>query len=171
MIGIGGSALGPQFVAKALGSPAQDELTPFFFDNTDPDGMDAVLDRLGGRPEAKRWCIVISKSGGTKETRNGMLEAAARLSRPRSLKFAAHAVAITQAGSALDKTAAAEGWLARFPMWDWVGGRTSVTSAVGLLPAALQGLDIDGLLDGARAMDELTRAARDRSRTRPRCWR
>jgi glucose-6-phosphate isomerase len=42
-------------------------------------------------------------------------------------------------------------------MWDWVGGRTSETSAVGLLPAALQGFDIDALLDGARLMDEATR--------------
>jgi glucose-6-phosphate isomerase len=43
-------------------------------------------------------------------------------------------------------------------MWDWVGGRTSVTSAVGLLPAALQGLDIDALLAGAADCDEATRS-------------
>jgi glucose-6-phosphate isomerase len=42
-------------------------------------------------------------------------------------------------------------------MWDWVGGRTSVTSAVGLLPAALQGIDVTALLAGAAAMDEATR--------------
>ena len=47
-------------------------------------------------------------------------------------------VAITQEGSLLDETAKIEGWLARFPMFDWVGGRTSEMSAVGLLPAALQ---------------------------------
>jgi glucose-6-phosphate isomerase len=47
-------------------------------------------------------------------------------------------VAITQEGSLLDNTAKIEGWLARFPMFDWVGGRTSEMSAVGLLPAALQ---------------------------------
>ena len=57
----------------------------------------------------------------------------------------------------MDKYANDNGWLARFPMWDWVGGRTSETSAVGLLPAALQGLDIDGILAGARACDEITR--------------
>jgi glucose-6-phosphate isomerase len=50
-------------------------------------------------------------------------------------------------------------------MWDWVGGRTSETSAVGLLPAALQGIDIDALLEGARVCDEVTRK-RD-SRTNP----
>jgi glucose-6-phosphate isomerase len=60
-------------------------------------------------------------------------------------------------GSQLDKTATAEGWLARFPMFDWIGGRTSELSAVGLLPAALQGLDIDGLVAGAAACDQATR--------------
>jgi glucose-6-phosphate isomerase len=50
-----------------------------------------------------------------------------------------------------------EGWIARFPMWNWVGGRTSETSAVGLLPAALQGIDIDALLEGAHLCDEVTR--------------
>ena len=47
-------------------------------------------------------------------------------------------VAITQEKSLLDNTARIEGWVARFPMFDWVGGRTSEMSAVGLLPAALQ---------------------------------
>ena len=71
--------------------------------------------------------------------------------------FAAHAVAVTGEGSQLDKVAVTEKWLARFPMWDWVGGRTSEIGPVGLLPAALQGLDIHGLLAGAREMDALTR--------------
>src|SRR5207253_331995 len=50
-----------------------------------------------------------------------------------------------------------EKWLARFPMFDWIGGRTSELSAVGLLPAALQGIDIMGMLAGAAACDEATR--------------
>jgi glucose-6-phosphate isomerase len=74
------------------------------------------------------------------------------------LPFPSHAVAITQVGSELDRVAVDDGWLARFPMWDWVGGRTSEMSAVGVLPAALQGIDIDALIDGARAMDAVTRA-------------
>ena len=74
------------------------------------------------------------------------------------LNFARHAVAVTGEGSELDNYAKKNSWLRRFPMWDWVGGRTSVTSAVGLLPAALQGLDIDALLAGARECDVLTRA-------------
>ena len=73
------------------------------------------------------------------------------------LNFAEHAVAITGEGSQLDKIAKAEGWIQRFPMWDWVGGRTSETSAVGLLPAALQGFDIDQFLAGAAACDTVTR--------------
>src|SRR5213078_391954 len=47
VVGIGGSALGPQFVAHALSQPATDKLKPFFFDNTDPDGMDRTLAQLG----------------------------------------------------------------------------------------------------------------------------
>lgn len=77
--------------------------------------------------------------------------------RREGLEFPRHAAAITMPGSRMDKTAAAQGWLARFPMFDWIGGRTSVLSAVGLLPAALQGLDIDSLLAGAAACDEATR--------------
>jgi glucose-6-phosphate isomerase len=155
VIGIGGSALGPQFVAKALSHPRSDKLTPYFFDNTDPDGMDQVLAALEGKL-GQTLALVISKSGGTPETRNGMVEARAAYERA-GLCFASHAVAVTGEGSALHKTAQADGWLCTFPMWDWVGGRTSELSAVGLLPAALQGLDIRGLLAGAKACDAATR--------------
>lgn len=155
LIGIGGSALGPQFVSHALGHPRGDKIRPFFFDNTDPDGMARVIDSIGS--DLRRTiCVVVSKSGGTKETRNGMLEAKAAYER-RGLRFENHAVAVTGSGSELDSYAKSQGWIARFPMWDWVGGRTSELSAVGLLPAALQGIDIRKLLAGARACDELTR--------------
>jgi glucose-6-phosphate isomerase len=159
IIGIGGSALGPEFVGDSLTSPA-DKMKPFFFDNTDPDGMDRVLDQIAQTGDAlgleRTLTVVISKSGGTKETRNGMLAAAAAYQRA-GLEFAKHAVAVTGDGSELDKVAVKEGWLARFPMWDWVGGRTSELSAVGLLPAALQGIDIDAMLAGARDTDQITR--------------
>ncbi len=154
-IGIGGSALGPQFIADALGS-VSDKMEPLFLDNTDPDGMRRVLARIGSGLD-ETLTIVISKSGGTTETRNGMLEVAAAY-RSAGLSFEKHAVAVTGAGSKLDVAAEKGGWLARFPMWDWVGGRTSATSAVGLLPAALQGLDIEGLLKGAAGCDEITRS-------------
>jgi glucose-6-phosphate isomerase len=154
IVGIGGSALGPQLLADALGN-AGDPMKPYFLDNTDPDGMDQVLAQIGNGL-AETLTLVISKSGGTRETRNGMLEAEAAYLRA-GLHFPWHAVAVTGAGSELDRLAREEGWLARFPMWDWVGGRTSITSAVGLLPAALQGIDIDSLLEGARLCDALTR--------------
>lgn len=154
LIGIGGSALGPQLFADALGYPDQ-PLRPFFFDNTDPDGFDRVLAEIGAGLK-ETLVLVISKSGGTKETRNGMVEAEAAY-RAAGLDFGQHAVAVTGEGSLLDQHAADQSWLRRFPMWDWVGGRTSVFSAVGLLPAALLGYDIDGLLRGAAEMDRLTR--------------
>lgn len=159
VIGIGGSALGPQLTAAALGSGA-DKLTPHFFDNTDPDGFDRVLDKLcrSGAGLATTLVLIVSKSGGTKETRNGMLIAQAAFAQAR-LPLARHAVAITQDGSELHQAATRSGFLAIFPMWDFVGGRTSELSAVGLLPAALQGLAIDELLAGAKAMDEATRQA------------
>ncbi|HEY4301377.1 MAG TPA: glucose-6-phosphate isomerase [Candidatus Didemnitutus sp.] len=156
-VGIGGSALGPQFVSHALGRPGgrRDKMGVHFFDNTDPDGMDLVLAQLGSRLK-QTLVVVISKSGGTVETRNGMLEAAA-VFKAAGLSHPGHFVAVTGDGSRLDDTAKSEGWLARFPMWDWVGGRTSELCAVGLLPAALQGIKLDPLLAGAAAMDELTR--------------
>lgn len=157
VIGIGGSALGPQFVAEALGDPVTDKLRPHFFDNTDPAGMARVLRGLG-HDLPNTLSIVISKSGGTPETRNGMLTAKAAYE-AAGLSFAEHAVAVTSEGSKLYQTAADEGWLATFPMWDWVGGRTSVTSAVGLLPAALQGLPIGKILRGAAECDAATRRA------------
>src|SRR5213596_2123914 len=115
LIGIGGSALGPQFVADALGS-SRDPMDIYFFDNTDPDGFDRVFDKID--PSAVRrdgiaaannnlsqtLVIVVSKSGGTRETRNGMLEAEAKFA-TKGLQFGNHAVAVTEIGSDLDKYA------------------------------------------------------------------
>jgi glucose-6-phosphate isomerase len=155
IIGIGGSALGPQFVAQALGRPGEDRVNIHFFDNTDPDGMDLVLAHLRTRL-SRTLAVVISKSGGTPETRNGMLEAAHAFM-SEGVEFPKQAIAITGAGSQLDKLAENEGWLARLPMFEWIGGRTSELATVGLLPAALQGIDIRGLLKGAASMDAHTR--------------
>jgi glucose-6-phosphate isomerase len=85
-----------------------------------------------------------------------MLEVQAAYERA-GLDFGRHAVAVTGVGSELDRYAVERGFIARFPMWDWVGGRTSELSAVGLLPAALQGIDVQAMLDGARACDAVTR--------------
>ena len=157
IVGIGGSALGPQFVKDALGNPEGDKMDLHFLDNTDPDGIDRTLQALDGKL-GQTLTVVISKSGGTPETRNGMLEAQAAY-QAQQLNFGQHAIAITGEGSQLDQYAQSHKWLARLPMWDWVGGRTSELAAVGLLPAAMQGIDIQEMLAGAAAMDQATRRA------------
>ncbi|MEA3285892.1 MAG: glucose-6-phosphate isomerase [Candidatus Marinimicrobia bacterium] len=154
VIGIGGSALGPQFITDALGT--NDGLQIHFLDNTDPDGIDRTLANLA-ESISRTLIIVISKSGGTAETRNGMLETQHQF-KQQKLDFAKQAVAITGEDSQLYKIATSENWLSIFPMWDWVGGRTSIMSAVGLLPLALTGVDIHTFLSGAKTMDQQTRS-------------
>lgn len=156
VIGIGGSALGPQFLSNALGKRGADKMAPYFLDNTDPDGFDRLLNRLQGR-WGETLTAVISKSGTTPETCNGMIEVE-HAYRNAGLAFSKHALAITNVESTLDHHATQSGWLIRFPMWDWVGGRTSVTGPAGLVPASLQGFDTDAFLEGAAAMDRATRS-------------
>jgi glucose-6-phosphate isomerase len=154
VIGIGGSSLGPVFVSRALQS-ANDKMRLFFIDNTDPDGMDNAFAAI--QPDlSETMVVVISKSGGTIETQNGLTETKAFFA-ANNVDFYANAVRITQRGSGFDTAPDADRWLAAFPMWDWVGGRTSVLSAVGLLPLSLQGLDTKALLAGAHDCDSLTR--------------
>lgn len=153
-IGIGGSGLGPLLILRALQQP-QRGLPFHLFDNVDPQGFATTLETLGERL-LTTLVVVVSKSGGTPEPRIGMQQARARLEALGGT-WAAQAVAITTAGSQLDQQAEREGWLARFDLPDWVGGRTSITGAVGLLPAALIDADLRGFLAGAAAMDRLTR--------------
>lgn len=156
LIGIGGSALGPQLLYQAFREPGQTP-TLFVFDNTDPEGFDRTLrdiEAQGGWRDT--LTIVISKSGGTPETRNGMI-VAQHACREAGLDFAGQAVAVTQPGSRMHQETAR--WLARFPIWEWVGGRTSIGSPVGLLPMALLGFRWRDLLAGAKAMDERTSPA------------
>jgi glucose-6-phosphate isomerase len=155
-IGIGGSALGPEFVAEALATH-NSPLKIHFIDNTDPAGIDKILAQVEKRLNST-LVLVISKSGGTPEARNGMLEVQ-KFYQKHNIDFASRAVAVTgmNMNSKLEATAKEENWLAIFPMYDWVGGRTSELSAVGLLPAALQGIDINAMLEGAKIMDIATR--------------
>src|SRR5690606_12113656 len=88
--------------------------------------------------------------------RNGMLEVKSAFELA-GLDFGRHAIAITGTGSKLDRFAEEYNFIARFPMEDWVGGRTSLFSTVGMVPAALLGLDISAMLEGAAAMDQMTR--------------
>jgi glucose-6-phosphate isomerase len=154
-IGIGGSALGPQFVSQALAG-SHPPLGISFIDNTDPDGIDLVLEELGSDRLTETLVIITSKSGSTPEAANGLQEIKFAYSQA-GLDFTKYAVAVTGRGSNLEKLAQTEGWLTVFPMRDWVGGRTSELSAVGLLPAALQGIDIRAMLAGAKIMDGATR--------------
>ena len=155
-IGIGGSGLGPLLMVKALQQNGAG--LPFhFFDNVDPNGMSHVLAGIG---EALPTTLVVtvSKSGSTPEPNLGMEQARHRVETCGG-QWAGQAVAITMADSKLDQLAQQEGWVKRFDMFDWVGGRTSITSAVGLLPAALVGADSREFLAGAAQMDEATRLA------------
>ncbi len=156
-IGIGGSGLGPLLMIRALQHDGVG--LPFhFLDNVDPQGISRTLASLGARLRTT-LVVVVSKSGGTPEPRLGMEQSRARLE-AQGGSWTRQAVAVTMLGSQLDRHAEAEGWLSRFDMFDWVGGRTSITSAVGLLPAALIGADLRAFLAGAAAMDRATRTPR-----------
>lgn len=160
--GIGGSALGPQLMQFAINGPYWNEksaearrgyLKIYFLDNTDSAEFADLLEVMD--PETTLH-LVISKSGGTQETRNNMIAMEA-FYRDRGLDFAKHAAAITMCGSELDKHARGNHWLAVFEMADSIGGRTSETSIVGHVPAALTGVNFRRFLEGACAMDVWTR--------------
>jgi glucose-6-phosphate isomerase len=155
-VGIGGSALGPALLLAALRPvDGRRALRVRIADNVDPDGIAAIIDALGPRLRHTLF-IIVSKSGGTVETRYAM-DLFRRAIADAGLDWSSRAVAITVEGSRLAQQAAREDWLATLPIWDWVGGRFSVTSAVGLFTAELAGIDTVPLLDGAREMDDWTR--------------
>lgn len=160
--GIGGSALGPQLVQFALNGPYWNELPEekkdgylkiYFVDNTDSAG---VADILSVIDLETTLILSISKSGGTQETKNN-ITAFSKAFKDAGLDFAGHSCAITMRGSELDSLACSENWLKVFPMAESIGGRTSETSIVGHLPAALAGINFRELLGGACHMDAWTR--------------
>lgn len=153
--GMGGSSLGTAFVYHTLPCRSR-KMKLYFMDNTDPDGMDNIFDAVAAELDAT-MILIISKSGKTVETRNCMEEARVFYER-HGLCFSKHAVSISERDNLLDAMAAEENWLDRFFLWDWVGGRTSVMSAVGLLPLSLVGVDTMALLQGAAECDQLTRS-------------
>ena len=163
--GIGGSALGPQLIQMAINGPYWNEKTEeqrngylkiYFLDNTDTAGL---ADALQVVDLEKTLVVNISKSGGTQETKNNM-KACMDFYTAAGLDFAKHACAITMKNSELDQLSRGSKWLKVFEMADSIGGRTSETSIVGHLPAALAGIDFKGLLFGACHMDKLTRNPR-----------
>ncbi|MBR7105127.1 MAG: glucose-6-phosphate isomerase [Lentisphaeria bacterium] len=160
--GIGGSALGPQLMQFAVNGPYWNELSRekrggnlklYFLDNTDSAEFADLLQVMD--PE-RTIQLVISKSGGTRETKNNMI-AMEDFYASCGLDFARHAVAVTMKGSELDQHARNGKWLKVFEMADSIGGRTSETSIVGHVPAALTGVDFKKFLSGACAMDVWTR--------------
>ena len=157
LLGIGGSSLGPRALYSALARPldALRSRSPgmprrlLFPDNADPVTMRAVLEVCD--PNRTVWNVV-TKSGGTAETAAQLLVVADHLERALGARAKDHIVATTDpTAGALRATATARGWRT-FDIPSNVGGRFSVLTAVGLLPSAVAGLDVVGLLDGARAM-------------------
>ena len=139
LVGIGGSALGPQFIHQALGV-SENRMALYCLDNTDPDGMDLLFADIGPHL-SETLVLVISKSGGTIETRNGMREVEAAYQRA-GLEFAGHAVAITGPGSALEEKALAEGWLDNFSDVG-MGGRKNLLVFRSWITARLPGRNRD----------------------------
>ncbi len=159
VLGIGGSALGTNAIQAALNSPYHNLIAPseglvprlFVLDNVDPDLVGEFLDTFD---PAETLFNVISKSGGTAETmsqflifRRALIDAVGADAHDE------HIVVTTDAErGALREICRREGYES-FVVPDGVGGRFSVLSPVGILPLALAGIDVKGVLDGARAMD------------------
>ena len=177
VLGIGGSYMGARALMEACCHPYHNELPraarggrpriSYEGNNVDNDAMQGLFDLLGsdlpGSGAESTWGIaVISKSGGTLETAAafrillGKLRAACGGDAKRLAKLV---VPVTGTSGKLFDLATALGCGEIFQVPDGVGGRFSVLSAVGLLPAAIMGLDIVKLLEGAAAMNAHFRSA------------
>ncbi|MFN0130972.1 MAG: glucose-6-phosphate isomerase [Phycisphaerales bacterium] len=163
VLGIGGSALGNIALQAAL-QPATYNLMPdgarpgprvFVVDNVDPAHFGSVLRYCESCPGGLKRTLfnVVSKSGETAETAAQFMVIRDLLKRHVGADYKANIVAVTdpKAGT-MRKICDAEGF-ATLPVPEGVGGRFSVLSPVGLFSAAMAGIDINGLLDGAAAMD------------------
>jgi glucose-6-phosphate isomerase len=149
VVGIGGSYLGPEFVAKALQNSADKGIQLHFLSNVDIDNFGAVVSAID--PETTLW-VVISKSYTTVETLANAKQAA-RFMRDKGLDPMQHLVTVTAKGSPGDDPNNPA--LASFNMFDFIGGRYSVSSAVGAVPLSLYlGYDcFERFLKGAEEMD------------------
>ena len=149
VLGIGGSALGGIAVTEALLKPYWNLLSPeqrnglpriFFMDNIDPDSMSGLLDILDLK---KTLVIVITKSGDTAETMSQFLVLKDRLEKELGDSYRQNIVATTDKRTGILRQIAEQEGYKTFVVPDDVGGRFSVFSAVGLLPFALAGIDIE----------------------------
>jgi len=177
VLGIGGSYMGARALLEACCHPYHNDLPraerggrprmAFEGNNVDNDASQGLLDLLGrGKVSTSvddAWAIVvISKSGGTLETAAAMRQFTAALSDScggDAQKVAQRIVPVTGESGKLKDLSTALGCPDVFSVPEGVGGRFSILSAVGLLPAAILGLDVVQLLRGAVAMTKRTREA------------
>jgi len=177
LLGIGGSYMGARALFEACCHPYHNELgraerggwPRLYFEgnNVDNDAVQGLLDLVGRERKAAgvedRFAIVvISKSGGTLETAvafRHFLGALRRSCAGDDRQVAQLVVPVTGREGRLADLSKALGCATVFEIPDGVGGRFSILTAVGLLPAALVGLDVVKLLEGARAMNEHFRTA------------
>jgi len=160
VLGIGGSALGTIALGRALLPLYHNHVDSgrsgghprlFVLDNVDPSGFGETLDYLD---PGKTLVIVISKSGSTVETMCQFMIARQWMEEAVGDRYRDHFVLITDPLSgALRKLAEDEGYQS-FDIPQKVGGRFSVFTAVGLLPLALAGVDVEAVLEGAAAMEK-----------------
>ena len=159
VLGIGGSALGGIAVTEALLKPYWNLLSPeqregmpriFFLDNIDPDQITGLLDILDLR---KTLVNVITKSGSTAETMSQYMIVKARLEQQLGDEYRNNIIATTDQKTGILRQLADQEGYKTFVVPDDVGGRFSVFSAVGLLPFALVGIDIEDMMNGVKDMD------------------
>ena len=149
-IGIGGSHLGPQFVCDALRQYANGNVNVHFVANVDAGEINRVLEDLN--PENTLF-IVTSKSFGTQETLTNAKTARKWLLKNPNINIEDHFVAVSANVKKAQQFGIAEDNI--FPMWDEIGGRYSLWSAVGLSIALSVGVDaFRSMLKGANAMDK-----------------
>lgn len=163
VLGIGGSALGPLAVQQALNPYYYNELSReerhgrprlYVIDNVDPERFLNLLKFL----DLKRTVFnVITKSGSTSETMAQFLIVRSALHKACGKDYAKHLIATTDAVKGYLLPIADKENYQRFVIPGGIGGRFSELTPVGLLPAAVCGINILELLDGAIAMDEVIR--------------
>ncbi|MHC4660431.1 MAG: glucose-6-phosphate isomerase [Planctomycetota bacterium] len=153
VLGIGGSALGCIALHSALRHPyynLREKPRMFFLDNIDPERTRGLLETL----DPKKTCInVITKSGSTAETMANMLVFTGWLKKGVGDDFANHIVAVTDPEKGDLRALSNEMGITAFGIPLGVGGRFSVLSSVGLLPAAVSGIAVEKLLEGAQMVD------------------
>jgi glucose-6-phosphate isomerase len=148
-IGIGGSDLGPRMAVEALGAFKTGTIEVEFVSNLDPQDLATVLAR--SNPETTMF-IVASKSFTTMETRTNADEALRWLTQNGCPDIRSHIIAVTTNQAAAREFGAADEYI--FYFWDWVGGRYSLWSAVGLSIAIAVGMDnFEKMLAGAHLID------------------